>query len=149
MRWLAEDQSLQEMIRQQPELLPAFIEEVLRLESPFRCHLRSVPRDTHLGGNAIPAGATVLLFWAAGNRDPEVFANPDTLDLSRPRQHMTFGRGIHTCVGAPLARLEALIVLRALLARTRSITLTPGHTPSWVSSLQVRRHEHLQVTVTH
>ena len=147
-RKLAEDQTLQQQLRQQPDLVPAFIEEVLRLESPFRCHLRSTPRATQLGGTAIPAGATVLLFWSAGNRDADVFPNPDVLDLGRPRQHMSFGKGIHTCVGAPLARLESLIVLRALLARTSSITLPPDQPPRWVSSLQVRRHERLPVTVS-
>lgn len=88
------------------------------------------------------------MFWSAGNRDPEVFANPDEIDLARPRLHMTFGRGVHTCVGAPLARLEGAIVLRMLLARTRRITLTPGRTPKWVSSLQVRRHDQLYITTS-
>jgi cytochrome P450 len=86
--------------------------------------------------------------WSAGNRDPERFAKPDELDLSRPKNHMTFGKGIHTCVGAPLARLEGQIVLRTLLARTRRFTLTPNHSPQWVPSLQVRRHEHLHVTAS-
>ena len=61
---------------------------------------------------------------------------------------MTFGRGIHMCIGAPLARLEGLIVLRALLARTRRIELDPSRPPEWVTSLQVRRHERLPVIVT-
>lgn len=146
-RMLAEDQQLQQRLRERPELLPSFIEEVLRLESPFRFHLRSTSKDVAIGGLTIPSGATVLMFWGAGNRDPEVFAKPDEIDLSRPRVHMTFGRGIHTCVGAPLARLEGLLVLRMLLERTRQITLTPGRTPKWVPSMQVRRHEQLFVTV--
>lgn len=147
-RHLAENPELQEMLRAQPEKLPAFLEEMLRLESPFRYHLRSVPKATQLGGVDIPRSATVLMFWSAGNRDPEVFARPDELDLDRPRQHMTFGRGIHTCVGAPLARLEGLIVMRALLARTRHIALDPSRPPEWVSSLQVRRHARLPVILT-
>ncbi|NGY04811.1 cytochrome P450 [Solimonas terrae] len=146
-RMLAEDQALQQTLREQPDLIPAFLEEVLRLESPFRFHLRSTPKDTELGGVGIPEGATVLMFWSAGNRDPDVFARPDELDLSRPRMHMTFGRGIHTCVGAPLARLEGAIILRMLLARTKRITLTPGRTPKWVTSLQVRRHEQLHISI--
>jgi cytochrome P450 family 144 len=104
-RILAEDQAMQDRLRAQPDLIPAFLEEVLRVESPFRHHLRSVPKDTQLGGVAIPAGATVLLFWAAGNRDPAAFTSPDAIDITRPRAHMTFGRGIHMCLGAPLARL--------------------------------------------
>lgn len=147
-RRLAEDPELQAALRAQPERIPAFLEEMLRLESPFRYHLRSVPKDTSLGGVSIPRGATVLMFWSAGNRDPEVFTRPDELDLDRPRNHMTFGRGIHTCVGAPLARLEGLIVLRALLARTRHIALDASRPPQWVKSLQVRRHERLPIVVT-
>jgi cytochrome P450 len=144
-RFLAEDQDLQQILRAQPELIPAFLEEVLRLESPFRFHLRSVPRDTSLGGVAIPARATVLMFWSAGNRDQNVFAKADRLDLERPRNHMTFGKGIHTCVGAPLARLEGQIVLRALLERTSRIALEPSQRPIWVKSLQVRRYQRLPV----
>lgn len=147
-RILAEDQALQQTLRAQPELIPNFMEEVLRLESPFRCHLRSVPRDTTLGGVSIPAGATVLMFWSAGNRDPAAFTKPDEIDLARPRSHMTFGKGIHMCVGAPLARLEGQIVLRKLLARTSRISLDPGRPPIWVSSLQVRRYAQLNINVS-
>lgn len=147
-RRLAEDPELQQTIRAQPDRIPAFLEEVLRLESPFRYHLRSVPKDTQLGGVSIPRGATVLMFWSAGNRDPDVFKKPDDLDLDRPRNHMTFGRGIHMCVGAPLARLEGTIVLRALLDRTSHIALDAAKPIEWVKSLQVRRHERLPIRVT-
>lgn len=146
-RVIAEDQPLQQTLRTQPDLIPNFIEEILRVESPFRHHLRSVPRETTLDGMVIPAGATVLLFWAAANRDPEVFANPDEIDLTRPRTHMTFGRGIHTCLGAPLARLEGRIVLQRLLERTSQITLDPIRKPEWVESLQVRRHSKLPLRI--
>lgn len=147
-RILADDQALQQTLRAQPELIPNFMEEVLRLESPFRHHLRSAARDTILGGVPIPAGATILMFWSAGNRDPAAFERADEIDLARPRRHMTFGKGIHMCVGAPLARLEGQIVLRKLLARTRQIVLDPSRPPRRVSSLQVRRYEQLPITVT-
>jgi cytochrome P450 family 144 len=68
--------------------------------------------------------------------------------LDRPRNHVAFGRGIHTCVGAPLARLEARVVLTVLLERTSNITLDPDSAPVWVDSLQVRRHERLPVQLT-
>lgn len=142
-RILADDTTLQQSLREQPELIPGFVEEVLRLESPFRYHLRSTPRDTELGGTPIPEGSTVLLFWGAGNRDPEMFENPDSLDLNRPRRHLTFGRGIHTCIGAPLARLEAQTVFRVLLERTSNMSLDPDDPPKWVESLQVRRYDTL------
>jgi cytochrome P450 len=144
-RLLADDQDLQQRLRQQPELIPNFVEEALRLESPFRCHLRSVPKDTTLGDLNIPAGATLLMLWGAANRDPAAFDRPDEIVLDRPRRHVTFGRGIHNCVGAPLARLEARIVFTVLLEHTSSITLDPGQRPAWVNSLLVRRHGHLPV----
>jgi cytochrome P450 family 144 len=146
-RLLAEDQELQQHLRQNQEHLPMFVEEVLRLESPFRYLMRSVPHDTTLGSVAIPAGATVLLLWGAANRDAGVFERPDEVDLHRkvPRRHVAFGRGIHHCVGAPLARVEAHTVLSVLLERSSSITLDPEHEPRWVNSLLVRRHEQIPV----
>jgi cytochrome P450 family 144 len=146
-RILAERPDLQEEIRQNPELVGPFVEEVLRLESPFRHLTRSVPADTTLGDVEIPADATVMLFWGAANRDPSEYDAPGQIVLDRPtpRHHLAFGRGIHHCVGAPLARLEGRIVLTMLLARTRTITLDPAQPPKWVRSLQARRHELLPV----
>ncbi|MEY2569759.1 MAG: cytochrome family [Acidimicrobiaceae bacterium] len=149
-RMLAERPALQAQLRDRPELLPTFIEEALRLEPPFRYHMRSVPTDTALGGVEIPHGSVVLLLWGAANRDAAEFERPDDIDLERriPRHHLAFGRGIHHCVGAPLARIEARIVLTALLERTASITLHPDDAPRWVNSLMVRRHEHLPLALT-
>lgn len=146
-RLLAEHPDLQEQLRQDPQLIPTFVEEALRLESPFRCHMRTAVADTALGGVDIPAGATVLMMWGAANRDSAEFESPDQVNLQRrvPRRHVAFGRGIHFCVGAPLARLEARIVLTELLERTRSITLVSAQPPRWVHSLLVRRHEQLPV----
>jgi cytochrome P450 family 144 len=146
-RMLAEDPRLQEHLRQNLDLVPQFVEEALRLESPFRYMMRTVPADTLLGGVEIPAGATVLLLWAAGNRDEREFERPDEVDLSRrvQRRHVAFGRGIHHCVGAPLARVEARNVLSVLLDRTRTISLDPEQPPRWVDSLLVRRHQELHV----
>jgi cytochrome P450 len=109
--------------------------------------MRIVPKDTVIGAVDIPAGSTVLLLWGAANRDASVFERPDEIDLERPipRRHVAFGRGIHHCVGAPLARIEARIVLSVLLERTSSITLDREHAPRWANSLMVRRHEHLPV----
>jgi cytochrome P450 len=144
-RILAEDRELQQQLREDPEQIPTFVEEALRLESPFRFHMRSLPKDTTLGGIDIPADSTVLLLWGSANRDPAEFERPDQIDLARPtpRHHVAFGRGMHHCVGAPLARMEARIVLTVLLECTTSITLDPRHAPRWVNSLMVRRHEQL------
>jgi cytochrome P450 len=146
-RILAEDRELQNQLRQSPELIPMFVEEALRLEPPFRYHMRHVPNDTALGGVEIPAGAMVLLLWGAANRDAAMFDHPESIDLTReaPRRHVAFGRGIHHCVGAPLARVEARNVLSVLLTRTSDITLDPQRRPRWVNSLMVRRHEELPV----
>jgi cytochrome P450 len=146
-RILAERPDLQEHLRRGPERIPMFVEEALRMETPFRYHMRNVTQDTTLGGTPIPAGATVLMLWGAGSRDSTVFERPDEIDLERqvPRRHLAFGRGIHHCVGAPLARIEARNVLTVLLERTQSVTLDPEHEPRWANSLMVRRHDQLPV----
>jgi cytochrome P450 len=148
-RALAERPELQDQLRTDPARVSAFVEEVLRFESPFRFHPRSVPHDTRLGDTAIPEGAMVLLLWGSANRDPSVFDQPDSFDLDRPnaRQHVGFGRGIHYCVGAPLARLEARVVLERLLARTAHVALDDAIPARWVDSLWVRRHERLPIVV--
>jgi cytochrome P450 family 144 len=147
-RVLAEQPTLQEHLRANPDDLETFIEEVLRLESPFRYLMRSAPRETTLGGVDIAPGSTLLLFWGAANRDPAEFTNAESIDLTRrvPKHHVAFGRGIHYCVGAPLARLEAHVVLTTLLEHTSRLTLDLDHRPRWADSLMVRRHEELFIT---
>jgi len=144
-RLLAEDEGLQQRLRADATLVPAFVEEVLRLEAPFRHHMRWVPDTTTLGDVTIPAGATVLLMWAAANRDPAKFEHPDELILERPRRHVTFGSGIHTCIGNVLARMEARVVLQTLLRLTKAFVLDPERPPKLVKSLAVRRHKGLSL----
>jgi cytochrome P450 len=149
-RMLAEDQDLQSRLRSAPDLIPTFLEEALRLEPPFRYHMRTVPNGATLGGVDIPAGSTLLLLWGAANRDEAEYERPDEIDLERPapHHHLAFGRGIHHCVGAPLARIEARVVLTRLLEATSTFTLDPGDPPRWVNSLMVRRHEKLPLRLT-
>jgi len=105
-------------LRANPELVGAFMEEILRLEPPLVEVERTAIRPATLGGQAIPAGATVVCSVAAANRDPARYPNPDVLDLHRrPGRHLSFGGGIHACMGAHLARLEARIVIHWLLAQ--------------------------------
>ncbi len=146
---LASNPDLQVRLRDDPQLVAPFIEEVLRLESPFRYHLRHVTRATEVRGVTIAAGSTVLLFWGAANRDPAEYERPDDVVLDRltPKHHLAFGRGIHFCVGAPLARLEAQVVLTRLLARTEHFALDPDRSPARVDSLMVRRFSTLPVVV--
>jgi cytochrome P450 len=147
---LAMDPGLQARLRDDPTLVTPFIEEALRLESPFRYHLRHVTRPTELQGVPIAEGSTVLLLWGAANRDPAGYDRPDDVVLDRPapRHHLAFGRGIHLCVGAPLARLEAHIVLTQLLARTEDFALHPSRPARRVNSLMVRRFDTLPLVVT-
>ncbi len=144
---LATQPDIQEQLRAEPGLLPDFLEEVLRYEPPFRGHYRHVVRDTELCGVALPAGSRLLLLWGAANRDPAHFDDPNTFRLDRPanKGHLTFGRGIHFCVGAALARLEATVVMAHLLDRTSHLSaLTTGR---WLPSLLVRRLERLDLSV--
>jgi cytochrome P450 len=148
-RLLAERPELQAQLRREPGRLAAFIEEAVRLESPFRGHYRAVVRPARLGGVALEPGDRLLLLWASANRDEARFERPDELDLGRrhPRDHLGFGRGIHFCVGASLARLEARVILEELLARTRRFTLDSALPPAHVPSLFVRRLAHLDLRV--
>jgi cytochrome P450 len=83
------------------------------------------------------------MFWGAANRDAAQFERPDEIVLDRPRRHVTFGHGIHQCVGAPLARMEARVVIAALLGRTLRFSLRGDDQPEWLNSLMVRRYERL------
>jgi cytochrome P450 len=147
---LATHPDVQATLRAQPGLVAAFVEEVLRLETPFRGHFRHVLRPCRLGDVDLRADDRILLMWSAANRDPAVFDDPDSLRLDRPtaKNHLGFGWGIHHCIGAPLARLEARLAVEELLARTKSIELDPAAPPpSWVPSLFLRRLDSLALAV--
>jgi cytochrome P450 family 144 len=144
---LADRPDIQKQVREDPELLGAFIEEALRYEPPFRGHYRHVWRDTELGGVTVPANAHLLLMWGAANRDPAQFDGPNEfrLDRSGAKGHVTFGKGVHFCVGAALARLEAQVVFRMLLDRTSWIDAVD--VGEWLPSILVRRLNRLQLAV--
>lgn len=121
---LARDADLQDRLRSEPELMPAVINETLRLWTPVDHGTRLTTRAVQIDGTTIPAGARVVMLAGAANRDPSVFADPDDFRPDRARAgHLTFGTGVHACVGARLARLELLAVLREL-ARHPSYELT-------------------------
>jgi len=126
---LAEDQALQTRIREDRSLVPNFVEECLRYESPVRGDFRLSKVPVTVEGVDLPAGTTVMLVNAAANRDPAKFPDPDVFDPTRDnaRSHVTFGRGVHTCPGAPLARAEAVIGINRLLDRTGTITIDEEH----------------------
>jgi cytochrome P450 len=138
---LAQDQNLQQQLRDHPELISTFVEEACRIDPPFRGHYRRATQDTVLGDVLIPAGARLLLAWPAANRDQDAYDRPDSIDLSRPapRQHLGFGWGIHLCVGAPLARLEARVAIEQLIARTSTFTVAEDAELAHHRSLMIRR----------
>ncbi len=147
---LATDAALQQRLRDDPALIPAFVEEALRVHPSFRNHYRLVTTDTELAGVRIPRGSHLALLWPAANRDPDAFKAPDTIDIHRekPRSHVGFGWGIHLCIGAPLARAEARIAIETLLEQTTSVELdTKAEPPEYVPSLMVRRLRNLPLAL--
>jgi len=100
-----------------PQLIPGLVEEVLRLATPTGNMWRVTTKDVVLGGVEIPAGSMVILRFAAANRDPEVFPDPERMDVERPNldEHLAFGKGIHFCLGAMLARKEMNVAFHTLL----------------------------------
>jgi len=130
---IAERPDLQAQLRADPSLIPDFLEEVLRMNGPVKSSFRLARKPTSLAGVDIPVGATVMITTAAVNRDPRKFDSPEEFRLGRPggTEHLAFGRGIHSCPGAPLARIEARISLERLLARLDEIGVDPDfHGPA-------------------
>jgi cytochrome P450 family 144 len=148
---LARDQALQERLRADPKLVETFVEEACRVDPPFRGHYRRVIRDTELAGVRLPAESRLVLIWPAANHDASAFENPDSIDVERrsPRRHLGFGWGIHLCLGAPLARLEARVIFEQLLARTSRFELdVPAEDLRHHKSLLVRRLVELPLRLT-
>jgi cytochrome P450 len=120
------DPDLKRRLSDDPSLIPAAIEESMRLHTPFFGLYRMITKDVTVGGVEIPSGSSVLVMWAAANRDPKVFPNPDQFDLDREigrNRLMTFGFGIHACMGQPMARMEMKVALEELLARLPEVEL--------------------------
>lgn len=115
----------QQLLRDEPDRIPTFIEEAVRMHSPTKVDFRLVRKTTTLGGVHLPAGTIVMLCLGAANRDPRKFEDPHEFrpDRKNVREHIAFGRGIHTCAGAPLARVEGQITVRRLLDRMSDIRI--------------------------
>lgn len=122
--YLARHADLQDRLRKDPSLIPAAIEEILRVDDPLVANRRTTTRALEIQGRAIAKGETLSLMWMAANRDPLAFDQPDVVKLERHTDAgMVWGQGIHLCLGARLARLEMRVALEELLARTTRVEL--------------------------
>jgi cytochrome P450 len=129
LRILAENQEVQTALRADTRRIPEFIEEVLRLESPTMSDFRFTQKRTQIAGVEVPAGTTIMLHPGASNRDPKRFPDPEKFRLNREnaREHIAFGRGVHSCPGGPLARAEGRVTVERFLARTSTLTISEEH----------------------
>jgi cytochrome P450 len=130
---IGERPDLQKLLREDRRRIANFIEETLRIESPVKGDFRLSRVPTTIGGVFLPAGTTLMVLNGAANRDPRRFERPDEfrIDRANARDHLTFGLGIHTCPGAPLARAEARVSLERLLDRMADIRISEAvHGPA-------------------
>jgi len=127
--YLAGHPDLQQQLRENASLLPAAIDEILRIHAPLIANRRVTTRPVEVSGQHLPAGARITLMWASANRDEAVFGDPDEFRLDRePADNLLYGAGIHVCPGAPLARLELRLITEELL-KNGQIALVPGKKP--------------------
>jgi cytochrome P450 len=137
-----------ELLRAEPERMADAVEELLRYDSPVQRNRRLATEDMTFGGKEIAKGDSVLVFMGSANRDPEKFADPDTLDITRsPNPQMAFGHGIHFCAGAALTRLEAPIALRALLDRFPNVRLADDFRERWHRNITFRGLQSLELRI--
>ena len=143
---LLKDPSQMELLRAEPDLMKTAIEEMLRFHSPVLTMHRHVTKDVTLHGRQISSGDLLYVIIAAANRDPEVFTEPNRFNIRRApaeNKHVAFGYGIHFCLGAPLARMEAPIAIRTLMTRFPKLRLNGE--PNWKANMMVRFLEYLPV----
>jgi len=157
LRFVAERPELQQLLREKRELIPNFVEECVRLESPIQGDFRLSRVPTTIGGVDLPAGTTVMLLNGAANRDAREFDDPTALRLDRPngRYHVGFGFGIHLCAGAMLARAEARVSLERIFDRTTDVRVSESaHGPAgdrqyqYTAMYMLRGLEHLHLEFT-
>jgi cytochrome P450 len=139
-RRLLEDRASWEAICRDPGLIPNAIEEVLRFDSSVVAWRHKTKEPVEIGEARLPKDAKLLLLLASANRDPAVFPDPDRVDIRRPnaREHLSFGVGVHNCLGAPLARLEARIVLEEVSRRLPSLRLVDNAKLNFTASISMR-----------
>lgn len=134
------------LVRERPDLVPAAVEEALRYDSPIQGFFRHTLAPVERHGVTIPPGEKVMMLYGSANHDPTRFPDPETFRVERPAaEHLAFGSGIHLCLGAPLARLEVTMLLRALLERVDRFE--PAGQPVRTTNPLLRGHRHLPVEV--
>ncbi len=144
-----EQPDIYERLCAQPDLIPGAIEEVLRYRSPVQSMFRAATGETDLGGILTRPGQPVVAWIGSANRDETLFPNPHVFDIERtPNRHLAFGYGIHFCLGAPLARLEARLALEALCSRFHDIRRVPDAPLRWMESSIVYGVKNLPITFT-
>jgi cytochrome P450 len=136
-----------DLLRRDPTLVHGALEELLRYDSPVQRTGRTAEETVQLGGQRIEAGQHLLVLIGAANRDPRCFADADRLDLRRSnaQHHLSFGAGIHYCVGAPLARMEAEIAIATLLRRMANVRLVDA-ARQWRATFALRGLRSLPLT---
>ncbi|MDZ4321710.1 MAG: cytochrome P450 [Phenylobacterium sp.] len=134
-------------LRANPDLIPSMVSETIRWQTPLAHMRRRATQDFEMGGKTIKKGDKVVMWYVSGNRDDEVIHNPDSyiIDRERPRQHISFGFGIHRCVGNRLAELQLKIIWEEILARFPRLEVTGP--PRRVFSSFVKGYEHLPVVI--
>jgi pimeloyl-[acyl-carrier protein] synthase len=137
-------------LKRNPAMLPRAIEEMLRYDGPVQGTVRFAREAVSLGGTEIPSGALALMIVAAADRDPAQFKDPEKFDITRdPNEHVAFGEGIHFCIGAPLARMEARITFEAMLERFPRLRLKdPAMKPVYKGSYFLRGLESLPLEIS-
>lgn len=129
--YLAQHADLQQQLRAKSSLVPAAIDEILRLQGPLPANRRVTTRPVEIGGQKLAAGARLSLIWIAANRDGRVFDDPEEFRLDRdPGKNLLYGAGVHVCPGAPLARMELRLIIEELLERTTNIQLVGDKAPT-------------------
>ena len=139
-----------ERVKADPTRIPDVVEESLRISSPNQGMSRVATRDAHVGGVDIPEGSRLVVMFASANRDEERFDCPHQMDAERDhlREHIAFGHGTHFCVGANLARLEAVVALERLRARLESYRLHDDNTFEYLPSFVLRGLKRLHIDAT-
>jgi cytochrome P450 len=148
-RQLCATPGLIDTLHKEPELVPAYIEEVMRYDPPTHALLRQASQDVTVAGTTIASGEFVYLMLGSAGRDSHHYSNPDAFDLHRDdHDHLSFGHGIHVCVGMMLARMEVRIALRELIDKFKFMDCPPPEDIDWASGVTSRGVEQLPLTLS-